>query len=381
MQAELALAAYAVLARGVPDPQRLRDADMSESQAVRFSASWTVIDQFTDPSSGVSATIFQKGSQRYLAIRGTEPAANDILVDGILALGFAAKLNPQFDALKTQIDKWLADSAMLKDQTFTVSGHSLGGYLAAAVKQQYGAKVTDAYLFNAPGSGGLVGNIVDLLSGVFGQSIPGANGIWNIKASEGASFSTGLGGQPSAAIPIQIEEAPGAGFGNHSIVPLTDALAVQALYSKLGPNLSQDQLNALVDASGNTMNRTLESALDALRVILLGSDATPTPWAADASSRDVFYTNLYNLKNDVHYTQLVGNSTINPITEIKKATDMASAAQDDIAVRYALKALNPFALVGANYSAFNVGGALDATKGVRDEIVFQRLAHAVTQPN
>jgi pimeloyl-ACP methyl ester carboxylesterase len=414
-QSQLALAAYAVdlspLMSNGPYVAALTAAGMASAEATTFASRWEVVDQFTDSSSGVSATIFQinDGTQRYLAIRGTEPQAADILADGILALGFAAKLNPQFNALKTKMDEWLADPAMLKDQTFTVSGHSLGGYLAAAVKQQYATKVTEAYMFNAPGSGGLVGNIVDLLSGMFDQSTPGANGIWNIKASEGASFITGLGGQTSAGIPIQIEAAPGVGFGNHSIVPLTDALAVQALYSQLAPDLTQEQLNALIDASGNPMERTLESALDALRVILLGSDVTPTPWTTSSASRDALYTNLYNLMGDARYTALIGNATITPLTPLMgtemKATDIAAAAQNDIAVRYALRALNPFALVGADYSAFNVDGALEfydpgtgfgkltqqylddraaflerkiRTKGVRDEFFFERQAHAVS---
>jgi len=75
-----------------------------------------------------------------------------------------------------------------------VSGHSLGGYLAVAVKARYGARVSGAYLFNAPGSGGLLGTLGDLLCGVLTQSAPGENGIWNLKASEGASLM-GAGGR------------------------------------------------------------------------------------------------------------------------------------------------------------------------------------------
>jgi hypothetical protein len=268
-QAELAFAAYAELVQGIPDSAKLRKAEMSSDQAGQFARTWTVIDQYTDTSSGVSATIFQKtdGGPLYLAIRGTDSSANDLLTDGLLALGVSAKLNPQFTALKDHLDNvWLADGGLLHDEAFTVTGHSLGGYLAEAVKEQYSTQVTEAYLFNAPGSGGLVGTIAGLVSDLFNQPSPGANGIWNIKASEGASIIAGLGGQSSAGIPIQNEAAPDAGFGNHSIARLTDALAVQALYSKLSPSLTQAQLNALVDASGNPMNQTLEAALDNWRI-------------------------------------------------------------------------------------------------------------------
>ena len=128
-------------------------------------------------------------------------------------------------------------------QTFTVTGHSLGGYLAEAVKETYPASVTAAYLFNAPGNGGLIGTIGGLVSGLFSQSTPGANNIWNIKACEGASFVTGLGSQTSATLPVQIEADPGLGFDNHSIVRITDALAVQSAYAALCPGLTQEARN------------------------------------------------------------------------------------------------------------------------------------------
>lgn len=261
-QAELAMAAYANLAIGTINATDLAnsDADMTLFQAQHFSENWLVVaPTFTDPS-GASATIFQNKltGQVTLAIRGTELSGNDLLTDGLLALGVSSKLNPQFAALKAKLDnEWLVAGGPLHDHAFTVSGHSLGGYLAEAVKEQYGTRVIGAYLFNAPGSGGIVGTIAGLVSGLFNQPSPGANGTWNIKASEGASIIAGLGSQTSAGIPVQIEAAPGAGFGNHSIARLTDALAVQALYSQLGPNLAQDQLNALVDASGDTMSQTL----------------------------------------------------------------------------------------------------------------------------
>jgi hypothetical protein len=165
--AELSLAAYADLAPGVDPVPALTDSavGMSLAQADQFSRQWTVIARCTDPASGLSVTVFAPTSDpnaRYLAIRGTEPAATDLTADGLLALGLPAVLNPQYVALKARIDQWRNDPAILKDKTFSVSGHSLGGYLAAAVKQQYGSAVTDAYLYNAPGVLGPIGNTLSL---------------------------------------------------------------------------------------------------------------------------------------------------------------------------------------------------------------------------
>ena len=216
-QSELALASYAKnLFPGISGDlyqTALEDGGQgfAPSQAQQFALTWRVLDQYTD-STGLSATIFEEVSsgKRTLAIRGTQAEAGDIVSDVLLAAGVSARLNPQFDALQAKLDnEWLAEGGLLRGQPFTVSGHSLGGYLAAAVKAQYSAQVTSVYLYNAPGSGGLIGNIAGLVAGVFSQTVPGADGVWNIKASEGASIIGGLGLQGSAAIPIQIEQAPG----------------------------------------------------------------------------------------------------------------------------------------------------------------------------
>lgn len=302
VHAELAFAAYALnlspSLSGIAYRKALSDAGMSADQADNFATNWIVLDQFSD-ASGTSAAIFQARDalgnpvgQKCLAIRGTEASGSDIAADGILALGMPGALNPQFAALKAKLDnEWLAEGGLLFGQTFTVSGHSLGGYLAAAVKQRYGTQVTDAYLFNAPGVGGIFGNLADALTGTLGLSgTPGGN-IWNVRGSEGFPFITGLGSQLGTAVSVQIEAAAGVGLNNHSVVGLTDALAIQAVYARLSPSLTQADLNALIDASGNPMSMTFEAALDALRTVFSGFALAPT-----SENRDTFYANLYDLQ-------------------------------------------------------------------------------------
>ena len=367
VQSELSIASYALLTLGQPNTAELiKDScGMSISEAQKFAATYTILDQYTDAVTGVSATIFRSNAtgEVTVAVRGTEFQAGDLLADGLLALGVSSKLNPQYVALKTKMDQWLADPAMLGGQTFTVTGHSLGGYLAEAVKETYPANVTAAYLFNAPGNGGLIGTIGGLVSGLFSQSTPGAHNVWNIKACEGASFVTGLGSQTSATLPVQIEADPGLGFDNHSIVRITDALAVQSAYAALCPALKPAQLNALIDASGTNADDILESALDGLRKLLLGPTTGKTSTNRNATDGTDLYTNLYALQNAGAYKALAGNASIVPFTTPTSTDTLIQKANqtdtEGLAYRYALTALNPFVVLGADYSVHNAGGALD----------------------
>lgn len=67
-QAELALAAYSNLTSGMTDAAyKLALIDdgkgMTSAQASAFAAKWNVVDQYTDPNTGASATVFQAVSK------------------------------------------------------------------------------------------------------------------------------------------------------------------------------------------------------------------------------------------------------------------------------------------------------------------------------
>ena len=374
LQAELSQAAYGTFSGKTIRTIELteNDVSMSTSQAAAFTEKWQVADQYTDPITGVSATVFEakEGGAKYLAIRGTEFSGNDLLTDGILASAIPPFLNPQFIALKLQIDAWLSDPNVLQNHSFTVSGHSLGGYLASSVKQVY-SQVSDVYLYNAPGVSGLQGNLADAVSGVFGIRSIAADNIWNIRGSEGFPIIAGLGYQLGSSVSIQTE----ASANNHSISLLTDALAVSSAYSRLVPSLDQEQLSKLIDAFGSTKDmagasngKMLESALDALRTILLnpadGSMVLGDNQKTEMGNRDIFYTNLYELQNSMQIKDSVGKAQLALLHDLSASdiiTRIESDSQQGLAARFALVALNPFILEGADidYGVFNANGALD----------------------
>ena len=120
-QSELAMAAYGTFPNNTMTVFELilGTAGMSTSQATRFVEKWQVADQYNDPISGLSATVFEEISTgiKHLAIRGTEPSTNDIVSATLLATGWPSNFNPQFIALKAHIENvWMIDSAVLQSQ-------------------------------------------------------------------------------------------------------------------------------------------------------------------------------------------------------------------------------------------------------------------------
>jgi hypothetical protein len=137
-QALLAQAAYANLEKGqITDLTSLtKEGGMAAAQAADFANKWTVVAQYDDPSiSGLNATIFENMAShtRYLAIRGTEPDIGDVFSDAtLIAFGIS---DDQYYNLMDKVLEWMSpdqdgNPALLPDANFTITGHSLGGYLA-----------------------------------------------------------------------------------------------------------------------------------------------------------------------------------------------------------------------------------------------------------
>lgn len=346
-QAELALASYATLQTGDIDDAG-RDAlvkqGMAEVQALRFAAEWRVIAQHTDSSfPGASATVFEEKAtgKRFLAIRGTEPSLIDFISDTYFLLGVPAILNPQAVSLLPVLNQWRADGTL--PSSFTIAGHSLGGFLAAGLGGAFRSNVTQAYLFNAPGVGGLGGNLHDALKAALGlSSLPLVSGVVNVRASSGLSVIAGLGAQ--LAPPIFVETEPGNSvLDNHKIWRLTDGLAVAGLLARLDPALRDDQIRTIVRAGEFAKTLRLERAVNSVAQIL----GTPE---ALAENRDSLFEAIAQIEARVpegapspyQVKVLAGLS----------ASSIRSEAQSNIAYRYALDRLNAFALLGADYAQF-----------------------------
>ena len=170
----------------------------------------------------------------------------------------------------------------------------------------------------------------------------------------------------------------GGDYGTtHSITLIVDSLATAELFQTVAPSLTRTDIEAIFAASSNQLasgfvgtagiaeGNSLENALDALGKLFVPS-YTPTPSGRETGNfgsltfRNPFYENLAAVK-----TALSGATvTIEPLVELNtqgtavirlSPSEVKAAALETtdrgIAFRYALKNLNPFAVISADYTA------------------------------
>jgi len=361
---------------------------MAAAEAKSFSdAGWKVKAQFNDSTSGASATLFTDISGRcYVACRGTELAWNDLLTDVGLATIIPSTLTPQLNVLKTQIQSWIDSGAIRGDFTFT--GHSLGGYLAAALKNEFStpvtrtfltsgtgttgqtrpylpgfnpnatvtvtSKATDAYVFNAPGFGGIAGSAVQKLSDWAGFDLFRDETVHRMTGAEGISFIAGTGAGIGVESPIQIEGADGLGFGNHSMWRIVDALEAYELY-KQALGISLEQFNQIANLSGANRGTAPNEVLDVLRRALWPTGSYG--YAPTADDREKFYDAATVLKGSAGFlnaeTANLSSALTVRILDDDQGTYSAAnlyamaqqAGAEGAAIRRALDQLSPLAIV------------------------------------
>ncbi|WP_320055887.1 hypothetical protein [Desulfuromonas thiophila] len=384
-QAELALASYATLyfeisGKDYTDALKDNGDGMSQKQAETFTTNWRVIDQydgkveetytdefgqeqtFLNPT-GLSATVFESiaDGKRYLAVRGTEITdLNDIVADGGILLHGIPDQSAQYQALKSKVEQWQQTGVL--SGSFSVTGHSLGGWLAGGLMVDFASSVDHAYFYNAPGVFGAAGELIDLFNQTFGTDFLALDlaQISNIRASVGISPIAGLGESLAPVVGIEIEDHK---LGNHFIKYLTDSLAVYNLFSQIDASLTLSSITSLLETSANKADHTLESAVSALGK-LFATGFTPRTGKEYDIKRDDLYTDIDSITNvlgDTSGLSIEVMATTDSDGEIESfsPSDIKTRAQSDIAYRYALVNLNPFAVVGADYSNFNQNGELD----------------------
>ncbi|MHB1198401.1 MAG: putative Ig domain-containing protein [Polaromonas sp.] len=342
-QSELAWAAYANLQIGEIFASQLTDkntADIQQALADSLAARYLVVDILNDTASGAYAVVFEDKATgaRTLAIRGTTPSVADIAADTYLLIGVPSNLNPQYQALQAKVSQW--QIAGVINASTTLTGHSLGGYLATALKSTTPAALGATYTYNAPGLGSVFGTATQFYQETFGVAAF-ASGVYDVRGTQGLSFIGGLGQHWGAPVPVEIEAASGAGTGNHVIGRINQPLAVLRLLAQLDPTLTLERGNQMVQAASNQADDTLEKLLNATFGFFNGrSTATAT------GDDQALYQRLAALQASPAFQSLQGKVLIRPTSG-----DLRAAARNSFAALVALQDLSPVYINGKDAAA------------------------------
>ena len=284
--ADLCQAVYSNLQVGAISYRQLldkanSDPNMTELQAQDIASRYEVVKVFSDTNTGTNtgayAAIFKDKltGQRILAIRGTDGTSDWLNANLHLAIGIPPALNPQFNALRSIIAQWIQSGDLPAGSN--IAGHSLGGYLAAALKADSPSTFNSTFTFNAPGIAAPLGPLPAVLQLIFGMPVSQA-GVVDVRGSAGLSLIAGLGNHLGSLNPVDIESAGDGDPDNHSISRLAQSLAVLRQFQISGspPKYDLDEANhrIVVGADpGHAIRRDNSFVSDASRITRLASNA------------------------------------------------------------------------------------------------------------
>lgn len=410
---EYALLARAAYANLKPDSNIiniLTDADpalnsnngWSAALAEYFASKFTVIASELNGLENYQGVFFKRtGTDEYiLANRGTKELYIDLVISDALLAGTG--ITTQLIGLETFIEETrLAHNIT----SFSVTGHSLGGYLSTMTKSMYGDMISGLYTYNGAGIADIAftGNLINLLKQVFGYeptSFATPNAI-DYRTAEMPDVVVGTGIYLGTAQRINVDDIVLLG---HGMAPITDTLAVYNLLGMVDSDITINQLNAVKEASssqGFTTNADVKNDNDAL-VKAFGALLTKSLTVFQQTTKDK--VNLLNVtandNNAMHeaifalVTDLAATpQSLNIVPLVSVAANgtphlqLATQNLNSLAYRYALKELNSFVVEGLNYSSFNQNGELNdyneecrSPQGLRGKFQPKQRFMALTLP-
>ncbi|HEY6093367.1 MAG TPA: VCBS domain-containing protein [Gallionellaceae bacterium] len=254
--------------------------------------------------------------------------------------------------------------------TVSVEGHSLGGHLAMAFSRLFPSSTTNVVAVNGAGfwfSNGNVDVLFSRLGGAPGFDTGKITNAVGTAAMNVVSQDWLFLQQPAGRMDIYTED----GFGNvvgHGAGQMTDSLSVYKLFTTLDPTLNDatpDNISTITDilkAETSVADHTLEAAVGALGKLFNVADTVYLGNAFDGSGRDKLYKAVDAIEAVLPKDDSLSLIRIDAATLLADACALDAGGQ---AYRYALVNLNPFAVLGADYSAFNHNGELDIYPGTK----------------
>ena len=388
---------------------------MTPELAKYIGDNFTVVNQAGGLASSFDATVWKNRSgQFYISMRGTQELF-DFNADADLAASGLAH-----DQLVDMVNWWLRETTSADQlakqitinnvvvpglpilQNFvaaqsvqgtgkmlgigpieSVNGHSLGGYLASAFVRLFGTQ-WPAEAMNTFNSAGFsrpaelnIENGFNQITQVIGAGLGLAtfsNGQNNYYAQNGINVTTNTWNpigfkQNGIRIGMFQEDLTPGIINNHYMYKLTDLLALGDVLEQLDSTMNLTKLSALVSAGSNKMVGSYEGVLDALRRVFLGPDV-PQTLQGDANEKNAgpqlgsrldYHTNLNAIRISPALLAAAGNARVLELSKSSTETVSLTAVSglENLAYRYALKELNSFAVVGANYGVHNQNGELN----------------------
>ncbi len=301
---------------------------------------------------------------------------SDLVIDDPVGLVKKISFAPSDTLFASDPHRRVGSGAIPSNAVVTVTGHSLGGHLAAAFTRLFPEVNASALSINGAGFAngklpGLGGNALSNISNVF-KSLGGSDSfprdrIVNVYGSVAPELVTmdspnGLV-QQGRHVAMTTEDFSVSNTLGHGADQMTDAAAAQDLFFRLDPALAAKPISeatgvvAPIIAAGS-VNPTgrFERAVDSLGELLLPDH--PKLNAADAERTDALYKYIAELRDAIKKSP----ATLVPLVG-KSASDARTLARVDdatgLAARYALSRLNPYVADGLDYSRFDGAHELD----------------------
>ncbi len=289
---------------------------------------------------------------------GTSPTATLLLLYGLPSMGGNQVMALERIADASATGDLVAALAADSDHLLDVTGHSLGGHLAMAFGAMFPTAAASVTTFNAPGF--TESSINQQFFSRLGGAVPSQSNIGAITTNVIANHTSqadvpwqGIAAshsRPGTAVNVPIERQIGsdepakpASF-NHSQMILADALAVQALLSKLQPELASTTLTALLQAAANREYAGLERLVQGLQSFL-GLSSTPLP--VGNNQREALYQAIAVIQESTAFKALAGKVTIeatHPATASTAHQDFAALISLTTGATFSLRSLDATAV-------------------------------------
>lgn len=362
----------------------------SDTQAKEFIKGYELVSYQENTENGFAAAIFENRITHEVtfSIRGTEGDFNDMVEADAIGIGFngiatwqSIDLFNYYQELTTPAGqaytaysyssgiytplgltivpagittevKIAGDGYKLSSSGFNIAGHSLGGHLSIVLSRLAEDSVKSVFTYNAPGFDTALVPAANNTEWLF-------NTLAALQVAETGATSIGTKFSPEKITNLvspgdmvsKIGTVPGTIYksfdelsdigGAHSIVNLSDALAVASLLHFFDPSLTLGAIAGILSSSTLDENLALDSVVSALNAII-NSSPVKEPARVSELSRDDMYKNILSMEN--HW--VAGDKPTTFVTSLVglSAGAIESLMYSNVAYKYAAYNFNGFAL-------------------------------------